>query len=62
MKTLLLVEDEKLIRRGIKAMIQRSGVPVDNILECGNGEMALEILKMQKVDVMYLILDIVQLL
>ncbi|MCI8571893.1 MAG: response regulator [Lachnospiraceae bacterium] len=53
MKTLLLVEDEKLIRRGIKAMIQRSGVPVDNILECGNGEMALEILKMQKVDVMF---------
>lgn len=53
MRTLLIVEDEKLIRRGIKAMIQRSGVPVDNILECGNGEMALEILKMQKVDVMF---------
>ena len=53
MKTLLIVEDEKLIRRGIKAMIQRSGVPVDNILECSSGEMALEILKMQKVDVMF---------
>lgn len=53
MQTLLIVEDEKMIRQGIKAMVQRSGVPVDNILECGNGETALEILKMQTVDVMF---------
>lgn len=53
MHTLLIVEDEKLIRQGIRAMVQRSGVPVENILECGNGEMALEILKQQKVDVMF---------
>lgn len=53
MNTLLIVEDEKLIRQGIRAMVQRSGVPVENILECGNGEQALEILKMQKVDVMF---------
>lgn len=53
MHTLLIVEDEKLIRQGIKAMVQRSGVPVDNILECSNGEMALEILNKQKVDVMF---------
>ncbi len=53
MHTLLIVEDEKMIRQGIKAMVQRSGVPVDNILECNNGEMALEILKMQKIDVMF---------
>lgn len=53
MHTLLIVEDEKLIRQGIKAMVQRCGVPVENILECGNGEMALEILKMQDVDVMF---------
>lgn len=53
MHTLLIVEDEKLIRQGIKAMVQRSGVPVDNILECGNGEAALEILRMQRVDVMF---------
>jgi len=32
MQTLLIVEDEKMIRQGIKAMVQRSGVPVDNIL------------------------------
>ena len=53
MHTLLIVEDEKLIRQGLKVMVQRSGVPVENILECGNGEMALEILKRQKVDVMF---------
>lgn len=53
MQTLLIVEDEKLIRQGIRAMVQRSGVAVDNILECGSGEQALEILKQQKVDVMF---------
>ena len=53
MKTVLIVEDEKLIRNGIKTMVQRSGVPVENILDCANGELALEILKNQPVDVMF---------
>lgn len=53
MKTLLIVEDEKMIRQGIRAMIQRSGVPIENILECSNGEQALEILNEQEVDVMF---------
>jgi len=53
LKTLLIVEDEKLIRNGIKTMVQRSGVPVENILDCANGELALEILKEQHVDVMF---------
>ncbi len=53
MKTVLIVEDKKLIRQGIRTMIQRSGVPVEMIMECGNGEMALEILQSQKVDVMF---------
>lgn len=53
MHSLLIVEDEKMIRQGIKAMVQRSGVAVDVILECSNGEMALEILKNQEVDVMF---------
>ena len=50
MKTVLLVEDEKMIRQGIRAMIQRSGVPVENIMECNNGEMALAVLKDTPVD------------
>ena len=53
MKTVLIVEDEKLIRQGIRTMIQRSGVPVEMIIECNNGEMAFEMLQSQKVDVMF---------
>ena len=51
MKTVLIVEDEKLIRQGLRKMIQRSGVPVEVIMECNNGETALEILKEQSIDV-----------
>lgn len=53
MDTVLIVEDEKLIRQGIKSMILRSGVPVQTIMECNNGLMALEILKDQPIDVMF---------
>ena len=53
MKTVLIVEDEKLIRQGIRTMVQRCGVPIEVIMECNNGEAALEILKDQKVDVMF---------
>ena len=53
MKTLLIVEDEKMIRQGIKTMVQRSGVPVEVILECNNGETALEVIKEHKIDVMF---------
>ena len=42
-----------MIRQGIKAMVQRSGVPIQNIMECNNGQIALEILKSQRVDVMF---------
>ena len=53
MNTLLIVEDEKMIRQGIKSIVQRSGVPVQNIMECNNGQIALEILESQRVDVMF---------
>lgn len=53
MNTLLIVEDEKIIRQGIKSIIQRSGVPIQNIMECNNGQTALEILESQQVDVMF---------
>lgn len=53
MRTVLIVEDEKMIRQGIRAMIQRSGVPVETIMECNNGQMALGILETQRVDVMF---------
>lgn len=53
MKTVLIVEDEKMIRQGIRTMVQRSGVPVEIIMECNNGEAALAILREQKIDVMF---------
>lgn len=53
MKTVLIVEDEKMIRQGIRTMVKRSGVPVEVIIECSNGEMALEVIKEQKIDVMF---------
>lgn len=53
MNRVLVVEDEKLIRQGIAAMIKKSGVPVNEVLECSNGLQALDILKETKVDVMF---------
>lgn len=53
MEKVLIVEDEKLIRQGIKSMILRSGVSVQTIIECNNGEKALEILKEQEIDIMF---------
>ena len=53
MNSVLVVEDEKMIRRGICTMIQRSGVPVGEILECQNGELAWEILSSREIDVMF---------
>lgn len=53
MKSLLIVEDEKMIRRGIATMAQRCSVEIEEIIECRNGEEALEILKEKSIDVMF---------
>lgn len=53
MKTLLIAEDEKMIRQGLKAMVKRSGIQVEEILECQNGEEALAIIEKQKVDALF---------
>jgi len=53
MNKVLVVEDEKLIRQGIASMIKRSGVPVDEVIECNNGLAALDILEDQHVDVVF---------
>ncbi len=52
MNTLLIVEDEKKIRQGIRTMALRSGVKVDRIMECSDGEKALDVIKREPVDVM----------
>lgn len=53
MKSLLIVEDEKMIRHGIATMAQRCSVEIEEIIECRNGEEALEILSEKSIDVMF---------
>ncbi len=53
MRTVMVVEDEKLIRQGIATMIKRTGVPVDEVIECPNGVKAMEVLREKKVDVVF---------
>lgn len=50
MRTLMIVEDEKMIRQGITAMVRRSGVPVERIIECKNGLEALEMMEKIQAD------------
>lgn len=52
MKTILVVEDEKLIRQGLMTMIRRAPTPVETILEARNGLEALELLNRQPVDLL----------
>lgn len=57
MKTLLIVEKDKRDRQGLRAMIHKSGVQIDTILECSNGMDALYILNKRKIDVMFTNID-----
>lgn len=53
MKTLLIVEDEKMIRQGIAVMAKRCNVEIENIIECRNGAEALKVLEENPIDVMF---------
>lgn len=52
MNTVLIAEDEKFIRRGIRVMIERSPVDVNEILEARDGAEALELLRTHTVDLL----------
>ncbi|MDF2514174.1 MAG: hypothetical protein K0S04_4040, partial [Herbinix sp.] len=52
MNKVLIVEDEKMIRKGIVAMLNRAPIPINEMIECRNGEEALEILQQTKIDLM----------
>ena len=52
MKSLLIVEDEKLIRRGISSIVKRAPVEIGEVIECRNGAEAMEILTGRHIDVM----------
>ena len=49
----LVVEDEKLIRQGIKTMIQKSSIQIEEVLECRNGEEALDVLSKESIDILF---------
>lgn len=52
MNTILIAEDEKFIRLGLKTMVQRSGIPVGEILEARDGEEAWSLLQRHTVDLL----------
>lgn len=52
MNTVLIAEDEKLLRAGLKTMVGRSGVPIGEILEARDGEEALEIMRTRRVELL----------
>lgn len=52
MKTILIAEDEKFIRKGLITMVQRSPIPAETILEARDGEEALELLRQNEVDLL----------
>lgn len=45
MRKILIVEDEKMIRQGIRTMIENSEIPYEEIHECRHGKAAVEYLK-----------------
>lgn len=53
MKRVLIVEDEKMIRQGLAAIVKRSEVPVEEIIECRNGEEALKVIMETQIDLMF---------
>ena len=53
MDTILIVEDERPVRQYLKNLIQHSGVPVGAVMECGDGQTALDIVQKYRVDVMF---------
>ncbi|MDK2807713.1 MAG: two-component system, response regulator YesN [Clostridiales bacterium] len=52
MKKIVVAEDGRIIREGICAMVRRSGVPIEEIIECKNGLEALETIKREKIDLL----------
>lgn len=50
MYKLLIVDDEPLVRRGIKTLVDFSSLGIDEVFEAGNGEEGLEIFKKNNID------------
>lgn len=53
MKNILIVEDEKYARLGLRKMISECGVGYDEIFDCRNGEEALDLISQHHFDVVF---------
>ena len=53
MKSLLVVEDDRMVRQEICSIVRQCGVPVDIVLECSNGESAWDIIQENQIDVVF---------
>lgn len=51
MYNLLIVDDEPLVRRGIKDLVNFKALDIGEVFEASNGEKALEIFKVQRIDI-----------
>ena len=52
MKRILIADDEKFIRKGIRTIIERSDLDFDEIIECSNGVEAFETMLCGKIDIL----------
>lgn len=52
MNKILIVEDEKMIRQGLYAMVTRSSVTVEEIILCKNGQEAYDVISKDKIDIL----------
>lgn len=52
MKKILIVEDEKMIRQGLHAMVTRSSVSVEEIILCKNGQEAYDVISNSRIDIL----------
>ncbi|MGL4790653.1 MAG: response regulator transcription factor [Anaerotignaceae bacterium] len=53
MYNLLIVEDESLVRRGIKTLVDYKALEIDEIYEAENGEMALKIFEKESIQLVF---------
>ena len=53
MNIVLIAEDEKAVRKRLEAMVLCSGVEVSTVIECADGQEAFELIREQKIDVLF---------
>lgn len=53
METLLIVEDEGQVRKELIRLVKQSNVKIGQILECGNGREAFELIRKTQVDLVF---------